>query len=82
MLTSVIKEEHLTQLGLKTLPNLGNTGVRTDASAPCIMIPILDKGGRRPENFCYSGFMVMAFIDWLLLQGPHQIDTSWDDRSP
>ena len=26
------------------------------------MIPILNKGGRRPENFCYSGFMVIFLM--------------------
>jgi len=34
VLTSAIKEEHLTQQWLKTSPNLGNPGVRMDVTAP------------------------------------------------
>ena len=48
----------------KTQPNLGNTGVRTDASVPCTIIPTLGKGGGRPENLYYIGFMVITFTDW------------------
>ena len=50
----------------KTQPNLGNTGVRTDASVPCTIIPTLGKGGGRPENLYYIGFTVITFSDWLL----------------
>ena len=45
----------------KTQPNLGNTGVRTDASAPCISYPNLHKGGGRPDNFYYRGSKVIQF---------------------